>query len=184
MWTIFGTTYEWSADWVQSWAGWAQAVGTIAAVWMAARLAQKSREQDQLDRLTAHYDALEVLYQACGRLIMNLHNAAGLPQSSVPIPHGAAFADLLEALQAVPIADLRDEQLIDDLSGVRLDIRSCEVWANAGWASEADRKLIADEMETIHHWLMRRIDHIADARDHYLPGWRSAHKLRRQPNWR
>ena len=86
MWTVFGTTDEWSAEWLQGWAGWAQAVGTIAAVWMAARLAQKSLEQDQLDRLTAHYDALEVLYQACGRIIMNLHNAANMPQMNISAP--------------------------------------------------------------------------------------------------
>jgi hypothetical protein len=96
---------DWQLGDVGTWAG---AIATAGAVYVAARLSERTRKREALETKKNRYAAIRIIFLQADRLIRELADAA----SPGPKAIGAAppsvdqFSDLLAALDSVPFLDL------------------------------------------------------------------------------
>ncbi len=91
------------AEWFAAWAGWAQFVGTIVAVWFAARFAHLDRLKDRVANMEALHGAFIVASDLAKESVEAAFRHPRPPLVGFP---KRRFQDVDKLLEAIPVFEL------------------------------------------------------------------------------
>jgi hypothetical protein len=107
------------------WAAWAQAFGSVAAIWYAGRFSHRDRLRIAVDRMATLNGIAQVAVKLCDRAEKVIDDRANNPDNG-PIDAFPLFnfEDAEELLKSVPVSELGSTQAPDIILRLRNHIRA------------------------------------------------------------
>lgn len=130
MWTIGGVTYEWEPGWFDAWAGWAQAMATAVALWLALKQGRDASGRERQARRAATFAALHTAEGLVRLLNESTDKGENDPhltaQQATALLRSGAFREVLSGVADIRIADLAGPGAARAWVSVRVAVRDTE----------------------------------------------------------